>query len=240
MNKKWIASILGIMCFILTVAVVMQYKTVKNASQIAGTNINSDLKTEVLKWKEKYEDIYSQLGKSKKELEDVREVASNNDASSSDLQHQLKTLNALIGTTDVQGQGVIITISDNNSITSDTIGVLDNINNYLIHDRDLLILVNEAKNAGAEAISINDERIINTTSITCDGNVVLVNDNKISSPFIIKIIGSPEAILGAINRPGGYLKNDLEPYGLVNSVEKKDNISISKYGGVINYNNIEK
>ena len=240
MNKKWIASILGIMCFILTVAVVMQYKTVENASQIAGTNINSDLKTEVLKWKEKYEDIYSQLGKSKKELEDVREVASNNDSSSSDLQHQLKTLNALIGTTDVQGQGVIITISDNNSITSDTVGVLDNINNYLIHDRDLLILVNEAKNAGAEAISINDERIINTTSITCDGNVVLVNDNKISSPFVIKIIGSPEAILGAINRPGGYLKNDLEPYGLVNSVEKKDNISISKYGGVINYNNIEK
>ncbi len=240
MNKKWIASILGIMCFILTVAVVTQYKTVKNASQIAGTNINSDLKTEVLKWKEKYEDIYSQLGKSKKELEDVREIASNNDSSSSDLQHQLKTLNALIGTTDVQGQGVIITISDNNSITSDTVGVLDNINNYLIHDRDLLILVNEAKNAGAEAISINDERIINTTSITCDGNVVLVNDNKISSPFVIKIIGSPEAILGAINRPGGYLRNDLEPYGLVNSVEKKDNISISKYGGVINYNNIEK
>ena len=104
----------------------------------------------------------------------------------------------------------------------------------MIHDTDLLTLVNELKNAGAEAISINDERIINTTSITCDGNVILVNGNKISSPFIIKAIGSQEALLGAIQRPGGFLE-ELERYGLVSGIEQKNEILIYKYNGIIDY-----
>ena len=241
MNKKIVAIILGIMCIILTASIVIQYKTVSNASQIAGTSINSELKTEVLRWKEKYEEIYSELGNSEQQLEEIRELASNNDTSSSQLQQQLKTLNALIGTTDVQGPGIVITIADNSSVTSENIGILDNISNYLVHDKDLLILVNELKNAGAEAISINDERIINTTSITCDGNVILINDNKVSSPFIIKVIGSQETLLGAIERPGGFLdQGGLYRFGLVSSIEKQDKVQIYKYKGVINYKSIKK
>ena len=94
------------------------------------------------------------------------------------------------------------------------------------------MLVNELKNAGAEAISINDERIISTTSITCDGTVILINGNKISSPFTIKAIGSPALILGAIQRTGGLLE-ELYAYGLVSSVSQEENITIYKYSGVI-------
>lgn len=232
MNKKKIAIILGIMCCILTVAIVVQYKTVKDANKVTGTTKNSELKTEVLRWKEEYEKAYSELTKVEDRLEEKRELASNNDEASSYLQKQLKTFNSLIGTIDVRGKGIVITVADNKNVTSQTVGVLDNISNYLIHDSDLLTLVNELKNAGAEAISINDERIINTTSITCDGNVILVNGNKISSPFTIKVIGSQEAILGAIQRPGGFLE-ELDSYGLVTSVEKQNKVTIYKYNGII-------
>jgi len=238
MNKKWIAVILGSMCFILTLGIALQYRTVKDASKVAGTSMNSELKTEVLKWKERYEEVYSVLEKAEKNLEEKRELATNNSDASSKLQTQLKTLNSLIGSVDVKGKGIVITVADNSNVTSQTVGVFDNISNYLIHDKDLLTLVNELKNAGAEAISINDERIINTTAITCDGNVILINDNKISSPFIIKAIGSQEAILGAIQRPGGYLEK-LEDYGLVTSVERQDNIAIYKYNGIIDYAMLE-
>ncbi len=240
MSKKKVALIVGIMCVILTTAIVIQYKTVSNASKITGTSVNSELKTEVLKWKEKYEQLYVELGKSEERLEKIREIASDNNKDSSDLQNELKKLNALIGTTDVQGKGIVITIADNNKVTNENIGLLDDISFYLIHDRDLLRLVNELKNAGAEAISINDERIINTTSITCDGNVVLINGKKMSSPFVIKAIGSQEAILGAIERPGGLLRNELYKYGLVSSIEKQDKILIYKYNGVINYKSINQ
>lgn len=239
MNKKWIPLILGIMCFVLTLLISVQYRTVKNANKVAGTENNSQLKTEVLRWKERYEEVYSVLQKAEDILEVKREQATTNDNSSLKIQKQLKTLNSLMGTVDVTGKGIVITVSDNTNVTSETVGVFDNISNYLIHDKDLLRIVNELKNAGAEAISINGERIINTTAITCDGNVILINDKKISSPFEIKAIGSPEGLLGAIKRPGGYLEQELEDYGLVTSVEKQENITIYKYNGIINYTMLE-
>ena len=235
MKKKWIPMILGVMCFILTLLISLQYRTVKNANKVAGTATNSELKTEVLVWKERYEEVYEVLQRAEEVLEIKREEATNNSNTSSNVQKQLKTLNALIGTIDVKGNGIVLTVADNNNVTTQTLGIFDNISNYLIHDRDLLMLVNELKNAGAEAISINGERIINTTSITCDGNVILINGNKISSPFEIKAIGSQEALLGAIQRPGGYLEKELKTYGLVTKVEKQENITIYKCSGIINY-----
>ena len=233
MNKKNIAIVLGVMCFALTIAIVVQYKTISNANKIVGSTANDELKTEVLRWREKYEEAYEDLEELEVILEERRILATSNDESSSKLQTQLRTLNSLIGTTDVKGKGIIITLADNSNVTSQTVGIYDNISDYLIHDSDITRLVNELKNAGVEAISINDERIISTTSITCDGNVVLINGNKLSSPFIIKAIGSQETILGAIQRPGGLLDKELIPYGLVESVVQEENITIYKYNGII-------
>lgn len=232
MKKNNIAITLGIMCFALTIAISVQYRTIRDANKITGSNVNSELKTEVLKWKEKYEWLYEDLEELEEILEKKRTLATSNDETSIELQNELRTLNALIGTIDVKGEGVVITLADNRNVTNQNIGILDNISNYLIHDSDLILLVNELKNAGAEAISINDERIINTTSITCDGTVILINGNKISSPFTIKAIGSPALILGAIQRTGGLLE-ELYAYGLVSSVSQAETVTINKYSGVI-------
>jgi len=232
MKKRNIIIMFGIMCMILTTAIVTQYKTIKNANMITGNTSNSELKTKVLMWKEKYEDAYEQLNASEKKLEKQRTIATKDDAESKEMQTELNKLNLLIGSIDAKGKGVVITLADNNSVTNQTVSILDNISNYLIHDTDLLFIVNELKNAGAEAISINDERITNQTAITCDGNVILVNGNKISSPFTIKAIGSAETILGAIQRPGGFLEQ-LREYGLVGNIVRQNNITIYKYNGVI-------
>ena len=232
MKKQNIAISLGVMCLALTIAIVVQYNTISDANKVTGTEVNSELKTEVLRWKERYEEAYGDLEKLELMLEEKRTVATSNDSASLKLQEELRKLNAIIGTIDVTGEGVVITLADNSTVTNLTIGILDNISNYLIHDSDLIMLVNELKNAGAEAISINDERIIDTTSITCDGTVVLVNGNKLSSPFTIKAIGSPALILGAIQRTGGLLE-ELYAYGLVSSVVEESNVTIYKYSGVI-------
>ena len=241
MNRKTVAITLGIMCLILTLAILVQYKTIKNASTLVGTsNVNSELKSEVLTWKEKYDEEYKKLESREKILEKERENASKKSNNSSEIEKELKIANAVIGTTEVTGKGIVVTLSDNKNVSSDNIELLDNISNYLIHDSDLLRIVNELKNAGAEAISINEERITNQSSITCDGNVILVNGNKISSPFIIKAIGSQEALLGAIQRPGGLIDEELESYGLVSSIKKQNKITINKFNGVIDFKYIKK
>lgn len=140
----------------------------------------------------------------------------------------------LIGLTDVSGEGVTVTMKDNNSVTADAISVTDDISLYLVHDSDIRAIVNELENAGAEAISINDQRVVITTSITCEGNVISVNGQKISSPFTIKAIGNSLSLYSALIRPGGYVET-LNSTGIPTTVKKSENIKIGKYSGVINF-----
>lgn len=81
----------------------------------------------------------------------------------------------MIGLTDVTGPGVILTIADSDIDSSLVLDASD----FLIHDLDLLKVVNELKNAGAEAISINNQRIILTTPIICGGNTININGERI-------------------------------------------------------------
>lgn len=238
MNKKVVSATLGIMCLILTLAIIVQYKTVKDANKIAGASgINSELKSEVLIWKEKYDEAYKKLETSEKELEKQREEASKKDTTSSESERALKLANAVIGTTDVQGKGIVLTVADNKNVTSESISALDSISNYLIHDSDLLTLINELKNAGAEAISINEQRLVTTSAIECDGNIIKVNGEKVGAPFTIKAIGLPEVLIN-VNRFGGYLDNLRENRYLKVSIEKmtdKKTITIPKYTGVMKF-----
>ena len=123
--------------------------------------------------------------------------------------------------------------SINNNVSLSNIGPLDNIEYYLVHAGDLVEVVNALKNAGAEAISINGQRITNSTAIYCAGNVVKVNGEKISSPIEIKAIGSPELLYGSMTIPGGYIEL-LEETGVIVDIKKSTNITINKFDGIIN------
>lgn len=163
MNKFKIGSLLGIMCMLLTIGICVQIKTVNDSSTGVGkTQTENELRNSVLKWKEKYEDIYEEEAKRATELESLRTDASNQDTNSANLSQELEKVNTLLGYNEVSGQGIIITLKD--AIASKVVG---NATDYIVHDGDLLEVVNALKNAGAEAISINDQRIVNTTAITC-------------------------------------------------------------------------
>lgn len=234
MNKKQIAITLGMMCLILTITLVVQVRTVNNANKItASTSLSdNDLRDQVLKWKERYDSTYIQLEEAEKKLEEVRQLASENTEGSKEKEEELIKNNMLIGLTDVQGEGVIVTLSDNNKINQDNLGLMYDLSYYLVHYGDLLAVINELKNAGAEAISINGQRLVSTSSITCEGNVINVNGEKISSPFEIKAICSPSYTYTALTRLGGTLEI-LNGY-VIATVEQSKNIEIGKYTGVIN------
>lgn len=118
----------------------------------------------------------------------------------------------LLGITDVKGQGVVINILDGKD---------------LIHQEDLIIILDELKNAGSQAISINGQRITNSTYLYCDGSVILIDGEKIGNPFTIKAIGNSDTIYGALMRNKGYL-SILQRDGLEINVEKSENVEIAK------------
>lgn len=235
MKNKLQSIILGIMCFVLTILICIQVKTVsKNGTTVSVNQQESELKSQVLKMKEKYENQYAELEKLEKELEATRKNITSNNEELKKLEEKINEDNKILGMTDVKGKGVTVVLQDGvkNSTTTSIIELSDS-SELLIHDADVLRVVNELKNAGAEAISINGKRIVNTTAISCDGNVIVVNGEKIGTPIEISAIGLPEQ-LSMLNRPGGTLEYFVEDGKKVNFI-KNQKVEIPKYTGVFNF-----
>ncbi len=229
-NKKIISIVLGIMCLALTMGICIQMKTVKKYSTAEGQNYDqNNLRAEVLKYREKYENTLKEIEKIDDELEKNIEEATNQNADLEDARNQIQQGNKLIGTTEVTGPGVIIKLADSEIESSK---VLDP-SLLVVHDLDIFYIINELKNAGAEAISVNEQRIVSTTAIECGGNIITVNGEKIGSPFTIKAIGLPENLVN-LDRTGGYLEKMREA-GLTADLKKSNNVTIPKYSGIINY-----
>ena len=188
----------------------------KQDSTVSQSLHNDELKNKFLEVKEKYNTITAALDKSNKQLEAKRTEITNNDSDSKSKTDELKRNNMLLGLTDVTGEGVIVTVQDGQ------------------HDGDLREIVNELSNSGAEAISINDQRIVSPTYINCVGSVISINGEKVGSPFVIKAIGNKASLYGGINRPGNYIEVYMKDYTSVD-VKKANNISIKKYNGAIKF-----
>ena len=230
MNKKSISLVLGIMCLILTYGIAVQVKTVSGTgTAVATTTSENQLRDAVLKAKEKYDNLYEELERMESELETERTNSTQNNTELEQLENEIKKGSKILGLSEVTGYGIIVTVDDNKNVSLKNI--IDP--NWLVHDLDLIHIVNELKSVGAEAISINGQRIITTSAIECDGNVVMVNGEKISAPFEIKAIGLPESLM-SITMYGSYVYN-LETERLDISIEKsdKEKITIPKYTGVI-------
>ena len=104
----------------------------------------------------------------------------------------------------------------------------------VIDEKQVFELVNDLRNAGAEAISVNDQRIVNTSAVSCIGNVVKINGEKVGAPYKISAIGAPDVLYSAMKIPGGYL-DLLTKYGVKVSYEKSYEITVPKFEGVYNF-----
>ncbi len=121
------------------------------------------------------------------------------------LNESLQEMKVFAGLTPVTGPGVVITLRDSQKGGSGMGGTIGIPSDAIIHDVDVLKVVNELIASGAEAVAVNNHRVAGNTSFRCVGTTILVNDVKIASPILIRAIGDPNTLLGAMNMPGGVL-----------------------------------
>lgn len=134
-------------------------------------------------------------------------------------------INFLAGTT-----AVVVSIEDSKKIISNS----DNTNLYIIHDEDILKVINELRAAGAEAISLNDQRLISTSEIRCAGPTISVNNTRVAAPFVIKAIGNAKSMEDAIKMRGGVAET-LSVWGIQVDIKKDNNIVIPAYKGATEF-----
>lgn len=205
------------MCIILTCVIFMQFKTAWQTNLTDIKNMNEDeLKSEILLWQNRYNEIDQKLKNRNQTIDEYESILQNNDETAKVIDKELHELEKLIGITDVEGNGVVITLEDNED-RGVTAGALLN-------------LVNELKYAGGEAISINGIRIVNMTDIVDVNYIVQIEGQKLSSPYIIKCIGEQNFLSSTLNSKDGYIQTYTDS-GINVKMELQNNIKIDKYNG---------
>ena len=205
------------MCIALTCVIFMQFKIAWQTNLTDIENMNEDeLKSEILLWQNRYNEVEQKLRSRNETIDDYESILQNSDETSKVLDKELNELEKLIGITNVEGDGIVVTLEDND--------------NGQVTATVLLNLVNELKYAGGEAISINGIRIVNMTDIVDVNYIVQIEGQKISSPYTVKCIGDQNFLLNTLNSKDGYVQTYTDS-GITIKIEAQNNIEINKYNG---------
>ena len=234
MMKNWKAQVsIGLVVMVLAFLIAVQFKSVtKNYEAMQQTSIRTEeLQADLKKEREKSDDLQRQLDAYKNEVEEYRKEAETSSGYYKLLSEQLTKAEIMAGLVDVQGQGIVVTLNDSQKRTGDNI---TDLNVTLIHEDDLRRVVNELSAAGAEAIAINDSRIVSNSAIRCVGPVILVNDEKMAPPYTVKAIGKPDQLTAALNLNGGVIEM-LRAFGFEVSIQQQSDIVIPKYNGTATF-----
>lgn len=225
-EKKIMIITISIMALILVCVMFMQFKVVNETDVAQLESMREDeLEEAITGWKEKYEEAYEKLVDTNKKINEYEEKLQSNAETAELVNKELEEAKRNFGLTDVTGDGIIVILTDTEEKTYDS--------------EDLLDLVNELRDAGAEAISINNERIVNISDIVdISTRYIKVNSEYISSPYTVKAIGDKTYLKSALTIKNGYF--DLkEKEGYEIKIEDKTNIKINKYSKEINLKYIE-
>lgn len=130
---------------------------------------------------------------------------------------EIRRLSRMVGLLKQEGPGLEIILKDSNRPLLPG----DNPNTGIVHNTDLVQVVNALRASGATAIAINNQPVTTLTGITCSGPIILINGTRVASPFIIQAIGTePEKMASQLTAPGSFLK-ELQKYGIEVAVAPK-------------------
>jgi uncharacterized protein YlxW (UPF0749 family) len=220
--RNWQVSI-ALVCILLGIFLVAQLRTQQAKGPASLGRL--DALSELYKHSEEQRELLElEVAKLREQLTEQEK------ASESAVAEELQKLRILSGLTSLSGPGIVLTLDDsklkgNEDAPADM---------YLIHYEDLLLVVNELFAAGAEAVSINGQRIITTSEIRCAGPTILVNSTRVTPPFEILAIGDAQTLQSSLEMRGGVLE-PMRPWGIQISITQKDQITVPPYKGTINF-----
>lgn len=235
MKRRYLdKTIIFSMCLVLGILLPIQIRQNPEENIIVSLNSIQAMENEINNTQTEIADIKELIEKKNEEIKNIQSALIEGNISEI-LEEEIEEVKAIAGFEDLQGPGIIVSIADND----DKYIVGGNALEDIIHDSDVLNIINDLKVAGAEAISIKGQRVMSTSEIQCGGPIIWINKNSVTNPFVIKAIGDPKALYAAINAPDqtGYILKNL--YKLEVKTEISDNVLIPKFLGELQINHIK-
>lgn len=228
-GKFTITITIGIMCFILTMLIFMQVKTISQ-TDISELELmrESELKTEITSLKTKHEEVIAKIKETNDKILEYEEAIIEGIEASELLKKELKETEDLLGKNSVTGEGIVIKMS--NTGTSK------------INSEDLLNLVNLLRNAGAEAISINEQRIVYDSYIVNinESGHITINGTRAVAPYTIKAIGNTTYLESAVSQKNyGYIDTQIAE-GKQVTLERSETINIPAYNKSLEFDYVKE
>lgn len=226
MKKNDKRYIIAILFMVFGILLSVQFRSVlnskKNKPSIAYQieNLQNELKTEKLIGSKLREEIDQNIKKQDEYIKLFMDRRNDNE-----LSREWENAKLTAGLTDILGNGVVISLTD----APEQLG--DEIRDYVVHDIEIVEVLNELKKAGAQAISVNNERFISTSEIICAGPTVRINSNRYPVPYEIKAIGNPKRLYEAL--VSSTIASEFKQFGKRFEVRVAKDIVIPKFNGDI-------
>lgn len=189
--------IVFVMFAMFGVMIAMQFRTIMAAQASAKKDTVSEIQRLIgiiENEKKEIADLQQQINAEKQRENELEYsfIMRQKDSELERLFQQLQDARLKSGLLSVTGPGLIIKLDDAAARQDMEKGSL------VIHDSDIKAILNELKTAGAQAISINGERLIATSEQICAGPTIRINWRKYAVPYVIHAIGDPDRLNKAL------------------------------------------
>lgn len=193
------------------------------------TSAQQVLARQVLELQHEESSLTQQLGAKETQIREFQAQTAGSQTTLDSLNHQLAAARLAAGLARVQGPGVIVEIADSKRI----VPIGDNPASFIVLVDDLRDLVTALWASGAEAVSINGERLVATSSVYGVGSSILVNTAFLSPPFRIEAIGPAGLLERFQNHPAfvGRVKQRIDAFGLEFAVASAEALDLEPFVG---------
>lgn len=227
-GKSWVYPVTAL-CIMLGMLLAIALKTQRQAASEGIPSRWPAIRTEFRNIKEENDKLRKDIAFYREREEELAKQQAAGLTTAKGLQRTLDETKTLAGLVAVSGPGVVVTLDDSRKLPPNETRK-EVIEQYLVHDSDILAVTNELFNAGAEAISINGERLVARSWIRCGGAPILVNAKPVAPPYIIRAIGNPVDLEKALELQGGGVPDWLFVLEMIR-IEKKQSIVVPAYQG---------
>lgn len=223
---------LALLLFVLGFFVVVQVRSVSKNRDIPDIELKraEELQTLLMNERDKNERLTSEYEQMKSAYESLQSADVQTDARVQALEMRLEDVQRAAGLTDLRGPGVVVTMRSGSSANLGFEGEPY----FKISESDVLQVVNNLRDAGAEAICLNDQRILAMSEIKISDNTISVNRVKTVEPYVIKAIGDPKSLEASLVVKGGVI-DILKEWGIETSVVKSNLVKIKGYDGAASF-----
>ena len=236
-KKKYFTT--TILCLLTGFLMVAAFQTQTALLKTQEENQNKAIIDMIETLETELDTLEQNISTTRKEIQEIEAEQSAAEASSLTLQETLSTLRVRSGLTEITGPGIIITLDDN--VAGAELAKNQNPNyfipeNFIIHDKNLLYLINTL-GLHAEAIAINNQRIVTSSHIRCVGTVIMVNSSRMAPPYEIKAIGVPAILEACVTSSGEY--KGLKAREMPMKITQEEEITLPAYTGSLSFEHIQ-